>query len=115
MIFNVVYLDDEQDLCEIFYEFLSNDETVVKTFTIPEDAINAINDTPPDLFFIDYRLPATTGDDVAKAVDKSIPKVLVTGDLSVQTDYMFDQKVAKPYQFSDIQQLIEHFRAKKFA
>ena len=66
-------------------------------------AIAACNEKAPDIFFIDYRLPNTTGDNVALAVNENIPKILLTGDLSVSAEYHFDKVMSKPYHFSDIQ------------
>jgi DNA-binding NtrC family response regulator len=103
MAINVFVLDDEVDLCEIFDEFFSSEDVHIRTFTNPDEAIAACHKTTPDIFFIDYRLPNTTGDKVALAVDKNIPKILLTGDLSVNAEYKFDKIMSKPYQFSDIQ------------
>ena len=60
--------------------------------------------------FIDYRLPQTTGDDVAQKLDPSIPKVLITGDHHVQTTYQFIACLEKPTKDEDIFAIIAQVR-----
>jgi CheY-like chemotaxis protein len=104
---NVFYLDDEESLCEVFAEILASDQISITTFTDENQAIKACQQTPPNLFFIDYIMPNMTGSDVAFAIDSSIEKILVTGDLSVNCDYNFKRIVSKPYKFDLIANLIE--------
>ena len=85
----VYYLDDEADLCEIFEDYYASENVEVTTFTDPKAAVAAIKSTPPDLFFIDYRLEESNGDDVARETDAAIPKFLITGDQNVKTTYEF--------------------------
>ncbi len=65
MPFKVIYLDDEPHLCEMFVDNFASGEVSVETFTDSEKAITAINASIPDLVFLDYRLPETTGEAVA--------------------------------------------------
>ena len=106
---SVFYLDDEEKLCEVFHDYFETDAIHIETFTEPEDAIKACYKTAPDLFFIDYRLPATSVDEVAFAVDDAIPKILVTGDLSLKPSYNFLKIISKPYDFKVIEKLLEKF------
>ena len=71
----VYYLDDEKDLCEMFVDYFSNKDVEVTTFTDPLKAIAHSLNHPPDLIFVDYRLPGTTGDEVAKSLGASVPNV----------------------------------------
>jgi len=105
----VYYLDDEAALCDIFAEFFGSDLIHVTTFLDADKAIEACRLTPPDLFFIDFRLPNTTGDQVALALDRSIPKILLTGDFSFKLECKFDQIISKPFQFDEIQDLINRY------
>ncbi|MEH6403933.1 MAG: response regulator [Sneathiella sp.] len=105
----VFYLDDEEKLCDVFKEYLETEAIHIVTFTEPEEAIEACLKKAPDLLFIDYRLPATTGDEVAFAIANSIPKVLVTGDLSLTPSYDFLTIISKPYDLKEIDKLLEKF------
>jgi DNA-binding NtrC family response regulator len=106
MSLKVYYLDDEADLCELFADYFSSDKVAVTTFVDTKIAIEAIKKNPPDIFFVDYRLPNTTGDEVAKALDPKIPKILVTGEFSIKTDYKFDLILSKPIDVALIAQVI---------
>jgi len=116
MLLRIYYLDDEEALCENFFDYFSSKDVEIKTFVDPSVAIDAIKKNPPDLFFVDYRLPGTTGDEVAKVLDSTLPKILITGDISVNTDYRFDRVFPKPYDYSVVAELISSYvSAKKTA
>ena len=85
----VYYIDDEIELCENFEDFFASEEISIKTFTDPFIAIEFMKSQPPDLLFIDYRLKGINGDEVSQILDPSIPKMLITGDISLQTQYKF--------------------------
>lgn len=102
----IIYLDDEPDLAELFADEFSSSEIEVSTFTEPEKAIAAVWSHPPDIIFLDYRLPGTTGDKVASAMPANIPKYLVTGDIAVKTDYPFLGVIPKPIKPEDISAIL---------
>lgn len=106
---NVYYLDDEEGLCEIFVDYFSSKDVVVTAFTDPAKIIELSTTSPPDLLFVDYRLPGVTGDQVAKAMAASIPKYLVTGEISVNTEYKFKGVFSKPYNIEQIQNVLDNF------
>ena len=105
----VYYLDDEQALCENFADYFASEAVEVTTFTDPAKAIALTQTNPPDLFFVDFRLPSTTGDEVAKSIAADIPKYLITGDVSVKTEYKFKAVFNKPYKSEDILQVLDGF------
>ena len=111
----IYYLDDEEDLCSIFSDEFSSDEIEVVTFTEPQNAIEAAQKVVPDMLFLDYRLPATTGDEVAKKFLESIPKYLVTGDIEVKTEVKFQGIFSKPLNVEIIQKeisaMLKNFKA----
>lgn len=110
---NIIYLDDEEDLCTLFSEMFSSDEVSVKTFINPEMAIQEVSKNPPDLIFLDFRLPKVTGDMVALKMNNSIPKVLISGDISPVTEYQFVKVFGKPWDVNEIENLILEFKNKK--
>ncbi len=106
MTFRIYYLDDEPDLCENMAYALSSTEVTVETFLDAEFLISRCEEVKPDLVFIDYRLPGTTGDEVAQKLDPAIPKVLITGEFHVQTTYQFIVVLKKPVYKKELLALI---------
>jgi DNA-binding NtrC family response regulator len=102
----IFYLDDETDLLEMFSDTFSSSERVIATFCDPKTAIAAIRQTPPDILFIDYRLPNYTGDQIAQMLDPKIPKVLISGDMQVKCSYNFVAVFEKPYKASKIEEIL---------
>jgi DNA-binding response OmpR family regulator len=109
----LIYVDDETDLLELFSDMFSSPEVAIETYSDPERALEAIRRNPPDLLVLDYRLPRTTGDQIAKQVDASIPKVLVTGDVTVQLQSQFDAIFEKPFPIARIREFIQSHVARK--
>jgi DNA-binding NtrC family response regulator len=110
MAFTVFYLDDEEALCEIFSDFFSSDEVQIETFSDINSLLKATLLCPPDLYFIDYRLPEQNGDEVAKALPPSIPKVLVTGEIRANYTYDFIAVLSKPYDYKLVQKIIDRYK-----
>lgn len=105
----VYYLDDEEALCNIFAEFIGSDQVRVTTFSDAGAMIETCNNRPPDILFIDYRLPGTTGDLVAIEISEDIPKVLVTGDLTFKSRYEFDEVISKPCDYKEVKEIIDRY------
>jgi DNA-binding response OmpR family regulator len=106
MTINVVYIDDEEMLCQMFKEYLQSEEINITVFTDEEPAIAFCNNTNPDLIFIDYRLKKSNGIEVAKAISSPSKKILITGELDVVMDKCFDHKIEKPYRLAATKELI---------
>jgi CheY-like chemotaxis protein len=109
MSLKIYYLDDEVELCENFSDLFSGKDLVITTFTDPSKAIEMAKNHPPDLFFLDFRLPSMTGDKVAQLLDGKIPKFLITGDIAVETQYPFIKIISKPYRVEDIDNIIQQY------
>lgn len=108
----IVYLDDEPHLCEMFVDNFESSEVSVQTFTESRAAIKAINESTPDLVFLDYRLPGMTGDDVASLLNSAVPLALLTGDLSVKTVTRFVRIFHKPFNFDEMEAFIQSYLKK---
>ena len=113
LVLKVVYIDDEVDLCELFADEFSNEQIQISTYWDPQLAIAAINKEPPDVLFIDYRMPATTGTKVAATISVSIPKVLITGDLNIASEYDFEAVLYKPIVPKDVQAILDKYLRQK--
>jgi DNA-binding response OmpR family regulator len=105
----IIYLDDEPELLDIFSDLFSDPTIEIKTFTKSTEAVDEINANPPDLLILDYRLPGTNGDLIAQALDPNIPKILLTGDLSVSVSSKFLKVFYKPYDTNEMSELIRSF------
>ena len=103
----IYYLDDEPRLCEMIEIYFQDLNIELKTFVDAKTAIAAANAEPPDLMFIDFRLPMMSGDEVAQQITAPVPLILITGELQVQTDYDFAAVIAKPFAFDE---LLAHVR-----
>lgn len=109
----VVYIDDEPELLELFADDFASESVEVRTFSNAKAAIEDIAKDPPDLVFIDLQLPDANGEEIAKALDPGIPKVLMTGNLGYQENPSFIRILSKPAVFAEIKALIGQFAAAK--
>lgn len=103
----VVYLDDEPDLCEIFQDMFGSDSIEVVAFSDPQKALAEVNRQEPDLVFLDYRLPGTTGEKVAMQMSQSVRKYLITGEINPQLSYKFEDVLKKPIEIEVIKKILE--------
>ncbi len=103
----IFYLDDEEELLAIFQETFESDRHEIRTFSSPNDLILEVAKNPPSLIFLDYRLPSTTGLEVAKLLPDSIPKILITGDLNISGASGFQEILTKPFSISEIQKILD--------
>ncbi len=110
MSLKVFYLDDEPDLAEIFLDYFSAPGVEIFTYTDPQKALAEFAVVKPDLVFLDFRLPGTTGDEIAQKLPLDVPKYLVTGDLSVDTKYQFKGVLNKPVNVMNVQSIIDSFK-----
>lgn len=104
---DLIYIDDEAELTSLFKDLFQSDGIKVRVFTDVKAALESARMAPPDVVFIDFRLPNTTGDKVAEQMDPKIPKVLITGDLEAKTDFKFSAVFQKPYEPADILNYIQ--------
>lgn len=105
----IVYLDDEADLLEMFVDIFTSESVIIEGYTDPNKAIQAVRDNPPDLILLDYRLPGITGDDVAAKMATPIPKVLITGEISVTLKNPFLRVISKPFDPVDMSNFFQSF------
>jgi DNA-binding response OmpR family regulator len=109
MAIRLVYVDDETDLLELFADMFSSPEVRIETYSDPVRAIEAIRANPPDLLFLDHRLPRTTGDQIARQLDPEIPKALVTGDVTVLLESRFEAVFEKPFPIAKVREFIQSY------
>lgn len=104
---NIVYLDDELELTNIFKILFKNTEHQVFTFTQVKDALEHCLKSPPDILFVDYRLEDARGDEVAMQLPEQVHKILVTGELKIENKQVFDAIIHKPFKLSELLKAVE--------
>lgn len=110
---NVVYIEDEMDLCILFKEQFCSEFIHIYTFINPNDYLLKSTNYKPDIIFLDYRLPHLNGDEVAKSLKTDVPIVLITGDVEIKTNFPFKRIIHKPYQESFILDVLQEILDKK--
>lgn len=108
MALSVFYLDDEPDLLEMFEDLFAAPHIKITTAVDATLALQRLQSEKFDLVFLDYRLPGTTGDEIARKIPKGPTLALITGDLSVRTDFPFKAIFAKPYRKDEVQKFIDN-------
>lgn len=107
MSLNILFLDDEPELCDLFKDFFSSEHINVNVFSDPSEALDFAQKNDLDLIFVDYRLPGTNGDQVALKMPSKVPKILLTGEMSVETTYRFEAVMEKPVDMAMVEARIQ--------
>ncbi len=103
----VYYVDDEIELCELFSDLFSSSEIIITTFTDPAMALKVTIENPPDLLFMDFRMPGLNGLEMAKNLDPALKKYLVSGENNLVTDYPFEAILGKPLNIKLIKEILD--------
>lgn len=103
----IVYLDDEPDLIDLFQEMFSSAKVKVTVFSSADEIVQYVESHKVDIVFLDYRLPSTTGDEVALRMPPQIPKALISGDLQLAPTAHFEAIFSKPYEMQKIRAFID--------
>jgi len=106
----VYYLDDEELLTDLFRDYFDIEGIELRTFINPKEAVQVAKDSPPDIFFIDYRMPGMNGDEVASSLSDTITKILITGDIDKNYKYPFDNVIRKPYKPEEVLEIIDSLK-----
>lgn len=106
---NLVYIDDEVYLTDIFHSLFKDTYHELHTFNDEYEAIEHCLSNPPDILFVDYRLKRMRGDEVAQRIPKDVHIILVTGDVQIDTDYKFDGVIAKPFKLVQLLHTVDGF------
>ena len=101
----VLFLDDEVDLLEMFRDYC-DDIAEVRIFAKPQEALLSALSDPPEIAFLDYRLPTTTGVEVGQHFPPEARLYLLTGELDIECPTNFEKILIKPIRMSEIAELI---------
>ncbi len=106
----IFYVDDEPELCEVFEELFSTEEISVETFTDPFKVLEKTISSPPDVVFMDYRMPGLNGLELARKMPVEIKKYLISGENNLVVDYPFEEILYKPFEIAHIRELLKQFK-----
>lgn len=112
MLPNIVFIDDEKDLCELYELLFESENHTITTFSDPDDFVGHLKDNQVDLCFIDYRMPRTTGVELRKSIANDIPCILLTGELDMDSAEGFVSVLKKPINSESFQSTIDKFLKK---
>ena len=111
----VLVLDDEPIVCERLKDYLEKKGISVEIFTESQKALERLKEKTFDVLITDVKMQAPTGIDVLTIVIKESYKtevIVITGYSSIETlrqaEFIGAFKfIAKPFQMSDIYQLVK--------
>lgn len=112
---HVMIVDDEEMVRSIFTKLLSlNGHEVTRAASGPE-ALDLIDQEPPDILFTDLGMSEMNGAELAQTIRAerpALPIVLVTGDTDLEAaSQHVDAIVEKPFKLDELEQLIrQHVR-----
>ena len=114
----ILAVDDEQDALEVLISAIQTclpDDTI-KGFNSPKEALEFAEQHPPDLAFLDIRMPGMSGLELAKRLKKANPKVNVifsTGFSEYATDAFSlhaSGYLMKPISSKDVKKELDNLR-----
>jgi CheY-like chemotaxis protein len=85
----VLVLDDDPQILELIQIILEDEGHTVTTFTSPQEALAAVNTTPPDLVLLDIVMRSRHGLEVLSELREKVPNlpvVLLSGAVSQVDD-----------------------------
>ena len=113
----VLLLDDDQDICSIFKDMLSEEGYELDFAYDGDMGIEMLKAKRYDIVVSDLTMPSISGLEVARWVKLHFPETgvfLLTG-WSIQTDMMqitsagVDSLISKPFKFSDVLDAINNY------
>ncbi len=113
---NILVIDDEVKILNLFNESISSNNINVICASNPTEALNLIDDGRFNIIFIDYSMPEMNGDELAKKVRKlnyKGPIIYLTGkatDSKIKNDIssgLFNDHLLKPFNKEDITSIVK--------
>ena len=103
---NILAIDDEKSITELYEIFLESEGHTVKTLTDPKLAYETIKNESFDLIITDKKMPEISGIDIINYVEDEFPKIpifLVTGDNMESVNFKNNKSsvLKKPISFDD--------------
>ena len=110
----ILIVDDDVDICHFFQKILTEMDYEVATATSGRQSLAKITRDPPDVLFLDIKMPKMNGLECLRRIRKihrKLPIVMITGygDLKSVQEAMrlgADEYVSKPFDLEEIRRLI---------
>jgi DNA-binding NtrC family response regulator len=109
----IVYVDDEPGICQMFIDNFASDAIEIITFTDPNKFIIEHKNLELDLIILDYRFPSITGDEIAEMIGDDVPKILISGESTINSKQNFLQRFTKPFNFDEVEYFLNEFAMQK--
>ncbi|MEI6209954.1 MAG: response regulator [Desulfuromonadales bacterium] len=77
-------IDDEEFILDSMQMYLEDMGFIAAAYSVPHEALQAIEKNPPDVCIVDLRMPGMNGEDLVKEIHKIAPSVrlmILTGTL----------------------------------
>lgn len=102
-----IAIDDEPPALRVLERFCSENEKIqlVKTFTKTNEAMRYIEKFPVDLIFLDIQMPAISGLEFYKTIDKDIPVIFTTA---------FSEYAVEGFNLNALDYLLKPFTIERF-
>lgn len=115
--FHVLIVDDEPAIGEILSEVLAAPNRTITVFDSAQAALDALDDNPVELAFLDANLPGVSGLELADRIRKNCPQahiVICSGyvgpELALQKSAgRIDEALQKPVDLSDVARLANSY------
>jgi|GEM_PF-3025158 PAS domain S-box-containing protein len=112
---NIIVIDDEENICEIFSDFLTMDGHTVTTIRDGKDALDVFDPNIHDIVITDLNMPTISGLDIVAHIKKKSPKttvVLITGSPASmerikKNNSLVNYVLPKPINFKDLSYIID--------
>ncbi|HEX6210155.1 MAG TPA: response regulator [Methylomirabilota bacterium] len=101
-------MDDEQLICELLRDFLTDEGYEVATALTGAEALEAVPTFQPDVILVDMLMPGLSGRNVLDAVRQAgvdVPVILISGDSRIEGDGFFGV-ITKPFDLLMIGQVV---------
>lgn len=107
--FDIVFVDDEEYLCDLYEEMFTNEERNVICFTDVDEAQKYLNENTVSIVFLDFRMPKMNGNELRQTFSEGIPTFLLTGEFITQEVQGFIDILQKPMAYDLMDSLINKY------
>jgi CheY-like chemotaxis protein len=105
----IIFVDDEQDLCDLYGELYASADLEVHCFTDLTQAEDFVHKNQVALAFIDYRMPTMNGIDFRHRLPQQLPCVLLSGEYFEHEPLGFKKILEKPLKRIVFEQILQQY------
>ena len=107
----VVFVDDEEDLCELFLECYESPQYELEVFSDAFSAIESINQKKADLLVLDYRMKGINAFEFLAKLNEQTKYCIVSGELDLEvkdTQHKCFGVISKPANNEDVLKIFKN-------